>query len=46
MTKSVIPESAQRSSGTQTRGAVRRDRCLWIPVFGCAETGMTPGGAA
>ena len=40
----VIPESPQGLSGTQKRGGLRMDRCLWAPVFRCAETGMTQRG--
>jgi hypothetical protein len=27
-------------SGTHTRGVCRMDRCIWVPVFHCVETGM------
>ena len=47
---SVVPESAQRLSGIHEHLSfqalapprqILNRLCSWVPVFGCAETGMT-----
>ncbi len=41
----VIPESAQRLSGTHNHRSNLMTPRVWVPVFRFAETGMTRGGA-
>ena len=40
---SVIPEIPQGLSGTHQNRFLRMGSRAWVPVFRCAETGMTRG---